>query len=168
MAFPGSYQEQVTKSSLKCRSCDGSRSAAHGAARPEPELSSAERSAGGRRLRPAAELGRGAGPRGGSGAPAAALRRVRCPRPHFPPVPRWPLPRRGRAGGGCARPLAAEHRAGADGRGAPPVTSQLRNVEEAEAGAAGVRVAPALALEEAGGKRRRRLGASAAAGGQSL
>lgn len=168
MAFPGSYQEQVTKSSLKCRSCDGTRSAAHGAARPEPELSSAERSAGGRRLRPATELGRGAGPRGGSGAPAAALRRVRCPRPHFPPVPRWPLPRRGGAGGGCTRPLAAEHYAGTDGRGAPPVTSQLRNVEEAEAGAAGVRVAPALALEEAGGKRRRRLRASEAAGGQSL
>lgn len=72
MAFPGSYQEQVTKSSLKCRSCDGTRSAAHRAARPEPELSSAERSAGGRRLRPAAELGRGSGPRGGSGARAAA------------------------------------------------------------------------------------------------
>lgn len=168
MAFPGSYQEQVTESSLKCRSCDGSRSAAHGAARPEPELSSAERSAGGRRLRPAAELGRGAGPRGGSGAPAAALRRVRCPRPHFPPVPRWPLPGRGRAGGGCARLLAAEHRAGAGGRGAPPPPlplscETLRKPKPAQQGSASHRRSHSKKLagrEGAGWGRPRRLGGS--------
>lgn len=166
MAFPGSYQEQVTESSLKCRSCDGTRSAAHGAARPEPELSSAERSAGGRRLRPATELGRGAGPRGGSGA-WAAVSAARAPTSRR--CPGGPCPGEVGQVADARAPWRQSTTQARTGEGRPhPLTSQLRNVEEAEAGAAGVRVAPALALEEAGGKRRRRLGASEAAGGQSL
>lgn len=40
------------------------------------------------------------------------------------------------------------------GEGRPPVTFQLGDVEEAKAGAAGVHVAPSLALEEAARKGR--------------